>query len=108
MCIGTGSSDVAVTLRAKSLQPVKDIAKRVKPAEQRTSEADSRELLAWLSPIDPSENYNTVLQARQDDTGDWLLRGSNDFDAWKTRPNSLLWLNGKGITLYSLRFPSPY
>jgi hypothetical protein len=47
----------------------------------------------WLSPPDPSTNYNKALQQRQQGTGMWLLQ-SDEFTRWKTRQNSLLWLHG--------------
>ncbi len=47
----------------------------------------------WLSPPDPSANYNKALQQRHRDSGLWFL-GRDDFAKWKTRRNSFLWLNG--------------
>jgi Cdc6-like AAA superfamily ATPase len=47
----------------------------------------------WLSPPDPSTNYNKALQQRQQGTGTWLLQ-SEEFAQWNARPNSLLWLYG--------------
>jgi hypothetical protein len=47
----------------------------------------------WLSPPDPSTNYNKALQQRQEGTGTWLLQ-SEEFTQWNTRQNSLLWLYG--------------
>jgi Cdc6-like AAA superfamily ATPase len=47
----------------------------------------------WLSPPDPSTNYNKALQQRQQGTGIWLLQ-SDEFTRWRTRQDSLLWLYG--------------
>jgi Cdc6-like AAA superfamily ATPase len=47
----------------------------------------------WLSPPDPSTNYNKALQQRQESTGLWFLQ-SDTFAKWKTQQNSLLWLYG--------------
>jgi Cdc6-like AAA superfamily ATPase len=47
----------------------------------------------WLSPPDPSTNYNKALQQRQEGTGTWLLQ-SEEFTQWNARQNSLLWLFG--------------
>ena len=47
----------------------------------------------WLSPSDPSTNYNKALQQRQEGTGLWFLQ-SNAFTKWKTQRNSFLWLYG--------------
>lgn len=47
----------------------------------------------WLSPPDPSTNYNKALQQRQEGTGIWFLQ-SGEFEKWKTQRNSFLWLYG--------------
>lgn len=47
----------------------------------------------WLSPPDPSKNFNEARKQRHEGTGLWLL-GSDIYSAWKTKPNSFLWLNG--------------
>ncbi|KAF4633561.1 hypothetical protein G7Y89_g4559 [Cudoniella acicularis] len=47
----------------------------------------------WLSPPDPSTNYNIALETRQEGSGLWFLR-SDTFAKWKTRPNSFLCLYG--------------
>jgi NACHT domain len=52
-----------------------------------------RRIITWLSPPDPSTNYNEALKQRQADTGLWFLHG-NVFKRWKTQPNSFLWLHG--------------
>jgi hypothetical protein len=47
----------------------------------------------WLSPSDPSTNYNKALSQRQEGTGLWFLQ-SNEFAKWETQRNSCLWLCG--------------
>jgi hypothetical protein len=47
----------------------------------------------WLSPSDPSTNYNKALQQRQEGTGLWLLQ-SSVFQKWYRQQNSFLWLHG--------------
>src|SRR5439155_25271684 len=47
----------------------------------------------WLSPPDPSTNYNKALQQRHEGLGLWFLKG-DVFAKWKTRQNSFLWLHG--------------
>jgi Cdc6-like AAA superfamily ATPase len=47
----------------------------------------------WLSPPDPSTNYNKALQQRQEGTGRWLLQMSL-FRKWQTQKHSFLWLHG--------------
>ncbi|KAF2807352.1 purine and uridine phosphorylase [Mytilinidion resinicola] len=62
---------------------VKDLA-----LEQRRAE-----LHRWLSPPEPSTNYNKALQRRQEGTGSWFSQ-SNAFATWKSQRNSFLWLYG--------------
>ncbi|KAH6952507.1 hypothetical protein BKA56DRAFT_681973 [Ilyonectria sp. MPI-CAGE-AT-0026] len=47
----------------------------------------------WLSPTDPSTNYNKALIERHPGSGSWLLQ-SAEYSSWKTAQNSFLWLNG--------------
>jgi Cdc6-like AAA superfamily ATPase len=47
----------------------------------------------WLSPPDPSTNYNKALQQRQEGSGLWFLQ-IGAFAKWKKRRNSFLWLHG--------------
>lgn len=47
----------------------------------------------WLSPPNPSTNYNNALKQRHEGTGLWFLQ-SDKFAKWKTQRNSLLWLYG--------------
>ncbi|KAF2259137.1 hypothetical protein CC78DRAFT_586295, partial [Lojkania enalia] len=52
-----------------------------------------RDIKRWISPSDPSTNYNKALQQRQEGTGLWFLQ-SPAYVQWKTQPNSSLWLYG--------------
>lgn len=47
----------------------------------------------WLSPPDPSTNYNQALQQRHEGSGLWFLE-RDAFAEWKKRQNSFLWLYG--------------
>jgi len=47
----------------------------------------------WLSPSDPSTNYNEALKLRHAGSGQWLLRDSR-YTQWKEKSSSFLWLNG--------------
>ena len=47
----------------------------------------------WLSPPDPSTNYNNALQQRQEGTGLWFLQ-SSVYMKWKTQQGSTMWLYG--------------
>ena len=48
----------------------------------------------WLSPPDPSLNYQKALDERHEGTGVWFIE-SKEFAKWRTKPNSFLWLHGK-------------
>ena len=53
-----------------------------------------RKLLTnWLSPPDPSVNYNSASDARHEGTSLWFM-ASDAFKDWKVS-NSLLWIYGK-------------
>jgi Cdc6-like AAA superfamily ATPase len=47
----------------------------------------------WLSPSDPSTNFNKALQQRQEGTGLWFLQ-STLFEKWHRQQHSFLWLYG--------------
>lgn len=47
----------------------------------------------WLSPPDPSTNFNQAREQHHQGTGQWLL-ASEPYAKWKTERNSFLWLNG--------------
>jgi hypothetical protein len=51
------------------------------------------EIYRWLSPSDPSTNFNKALQQRQEGTGLWFLQ-SSQFQKWQTERQSFLWLHG--------------
>ena len=53
----------------------------------------------WLSPPDPSINYNTARDAHYEGTAVWFAQ-SNTFKDWKAS-GSLLWIHGKRV------FPPP-
>jgi hypothetical protein len=76
-----------------------------KAIEDEQKDSKRKELLNWLTSIDPSKNYNSARDKHESCTGDWLVKGNKDFEHWKTAPNSLLWLNGKGM-MHPLYFPA--
>jgi Cdc6-like AAA superfamily ATPase len=51
------------------------------------------EIYRWLSPSDPSTNFNKALQQRQEGTGLWFLQ-SGLFKKWHRQQHSFLWLHG--------------
>ena len=81
---------------------VTNIAGLKKAVEDAQDNVDRKELLEWLTSVDPSSNYNTARGKIKADTGSWLTHQNEDFDKWKTRPNSFIWLNGKGRDLSKL------
>ena len=52
-----------------------------------------RESRSWLSPPDPSTNYNIACEIHQNGTATWFCKG-NVFAKWKAE-GFLLWLHGK-------------
>lgn len=51
-------------------------------------------ILQWLSPPDPSTNYDSARLVRHEGTAEWFL-GGNVFKEWKSRAKgSLLWIRG--------------
>jgi hypothetical protein len=58
------------------------------------SQQQQSNMHTWLSPPDPSTNYNKALEARHKDSGQWFLE-SPEYASWRAQPNSFLWLNGK-------------
>ncbi|GKT92457.1 ankyrin repeat protein [Colletotrichum tofieldiae] len=52
-----------------------------------------QEVMKWLSPPDPSTNYNKACQQRHECTGQWFLE-SKEYSEWKKSPKSSLWLHG--------------
>jgi hypothetical protein len=62
-----------------------------------------KRIYKWLSPADPSTNYDEALKMRHDGTGRWLLQDPQ-YASWKKEPTSFLWLNdipGCGKTVLS-------
>ena len=52
-----------------------------------------RESRSWLTPPDPSPNYNIAREIHQDGTATWFCEGSA-FAEWNAK-GSLLWIHGK-------------
>ncbi|KAN0135083.1 Ankyrin repeat-containing domain protein [Lactarius tabidus] len=52
-----------------------------------------RESRRWLSPPDPSPNYNIAREIHRDETATWFCEGSV-FAEWNAK-GSLLWIHGK-------------
>ncbi|KAH8996181.1 hypothetical protein EDB86DRAFT_3243480, partial [Lactarius hatsudake] len=52
-----------------------------------------KESRTWLSPPDPSPNYNTACETQQDGTATWFFQGGV-FTEWNAK-GPLLWIHGK-------------
>ena len=48
----------------------------------------------WLSPPDPSKNYNIARKAHHEGSAKWFVHG-DIFYEWKRATGSLLWIHGK-------------
>ncbi|KAF8267107.1 hypothetical protein EI94DRAFT_72539 [Lactarius quietus] len=82
---------------------VKDDAKQIKGTTDKiVTRMDARDweevpqkLKGWLSPPDPSTNYNIGLRDLHEETAIWFLEG-DVFQEWHSDSNgSLLWIHGK-------------
>lgn len=75
----------------------KDTKVAIQKVESQVSSlnrSESRENLhRWISPPDPSNEYNTTCDAQHEGTAAWCTK-SNTFADWK-RSGSLLWVHGK-------------
>ena len=59
-----------------------------------------QKLKQWLSPPDPSVNYNVGLRDLHEETATWFLEGAI-FQEWHSI-SSLLWIHGKRAFLENL------
>lgn len=50
-------------------------------------------ILKWLSPPDPSVNYQQALKGLEPESGSWYLTG-HQFKKWKDSPCAILWTTG--------------
>ena len=67
-----------------------------------TGDRLQRESQSWLTPPDPSPNYNIAREIHQDGTATWFCEGSV-FAEWNAK-GSLLWIYGKrGFLILALR-----
>ena len=59
----------------------------------------------WLSPEDPSTNYNIARKSHHDGTATWFIQGTT-FREWEMT-GSLIWIHGIRMFIPTLRlFPS--
>lgn len=68
--------------------------KQVKSGVERLKAAAHFDYISnWLSPPDPSTNYNNALERRHSGSGKWFL-AHTAYSRWKSESNSFLWLYG--------------
>ncbi|KAI8716908.1 NACHT domain-containing protein [Fusarium sp. LHS14.1] len=54
---------------------------------------ESREIMRWLDPPDPSHSHAVASSKRGEETGSWFIN-SSEFSSWKSSPYSVLWVYG--------------
>lgn len=58
---------------------------------------DSKEILRWLDPPNPSQRQFIASSKRKDGTGAWFVdNNENEFWTWKESLRSVLWIQGRG------------
>ncbi|KAI1330207.1 hypothetical protein F5Y16DRAFT_415646 [Xylariaceae sp. FL0255] len=76
------------------LQEVQEDVTQVKSGVQSLrAEAHFDHISKWLSPPDPSINFNKTLESRHPGSGKWFLDHAA-YSRWKSEKNSFLWLHG--------------
>src|SRR6266436_8884760 len=73
-------------------------------AEHLTGEQSRQDFVKWLSPPDPSINYNIARETHHKATAVWFTE-SNTFRDWK-KSGSLLWIHGKRTSFRTLHLLS--
>ena len=58
-----------------------------------------KDLRKWLTPPDPSTNHTIACDAQHERTSAWIFN-EDVFKEWESS-GSLLWIHGKGMTLYT-------
>jgi hypothetical protein len=74
----------------KALDTMQQMASDINKIRRDQLQKDSRN---WLSPPDPSKNYNIGCEIHRDGTAKWFFRESV-FAEWNAK-GSLLWIYGK-------------
>jgi Cdc6-like AAA superfamily ATPase len=68
--------------------------RKIQSTLQTARDGDRRaRIIEWLSPLNPSTNYNKALQQRHEGTGRWFF-GSDGSERWKASSEPVLWLHG--------------
>ncbi|KAE9362799.1 hypothetical protein N431DRAFT_306139, partial [Stipitochalara longipes BDJ] len=94
--------NLAITMDQAAL--IKNMSKMMTDVEENTRslfkqfqdtslDERKRNILQWLSPVDPSINHEAAMKVRQAGTNDWFL-SCKEFEHWKECEKSYLWLSG--------------
>ncbi|KAF8260116.1 hypothetical protein EI94DRAFT_929907 [Lactarius quietus] len=84
------------------LVTMQGIASEINKMKRDQLQKDARN---WVSPPDPSKNYNIACEAYQTGTGVWFFQGGV-FSEWSTK-GTLLWIHGKRACLGAFRVAGP-
>lgn len=76
-----------------------DVSGLLEAVRSAQKEKKRQELVQWLCTVDPSEAYNAARNKHIEGTSDWLVKQSEEYEAWENDPSSLLWLHGKGPSM---------
>ncbi|KAF8268209.1 hypothetical protein EI94DRAFT_1206363 [Lactarius quietus] len=97
---GADQTNVAVRQMSNDMEAVKCNVVEVKcVVEEVKWEQIAQAIHKWLSPPDPSTNYNTACEAQYEGTTAWFFQGPR-FKDWMSI-GSLLWMHGKRKCLLS-------
>ena len=61
--------------------------------EQEHQASQTKRIMDWLSPVDPSTNFNSAQEKHHSGTGSWFFKHRSFVD-WKARQSGILWLHG--------------
>ena len=69
------------------------IGSRCRSSELLLGDLLQKDIRSWLSPPDPSKNYNIACRAHYGGTAEWFIHGDT-FEEWKAM-GTVLWIHGK-------------
>jgi Cdc6-like AAA superfamily ATPase len=81
-------------LVSRNLEETRKETQRLDDLIEESMQRDQREkIFRWLSPCEPSSNYNKANEQRFEGTGQWFFN-SGVFESFKEGISPFLWLNG--------------
>ncbi|KAJ7145199.1 hypothetical protein C8R43DRAFT_1197445 [Mycena crocata] len=86
--------DRLITIEAKLNRMARHIAETHVAVLKSITDAERKEIIEWLSPINFFTRQADILRRRQPGTGEWIL-AVEEFKRWKTGCPRILW--GRGI-----------